>query len=129
MPTKSDRRARQDTKSGHHTEPQDIVADRSLSPEQKAAALDRLEQDARQLADAATEGMTGGEPNRLRDVLWARERLGRLVLAIAYRAVLRDLRSRQESQSLSAARQLDEAIFVVAGVAALVDQEAARPLA
>jgi hypothetical protein len=127
MPKNLDRQAKPDKPSGPDAEPHDVVVDGTLSPEQKSAALDTLEQDARQLADAATEGMTGGEANKLHDVLGAKDRLGLSVLADAYTAVLRDLRSRQERQSLSAARQLDEAIFVVAGVAATVAQDAARP--
>ena len=55
--------------------PAEVVADPSLSKEQKVSALDSLEQDARQLATAADEGMTGGEDTNLREVLVAKEAL------------------------------------------------------
>ena len=46
------------------SEPREIVIDPALSKDQKIAALDHLEQDARQLLMASDEGMTGGEPNK-----------------------------------------------------------------
>jgi hypothetical protein len=59
----------------HFDRPQDIVADPALSKEEKAEALEKLEQDARQLTTAAQEGMTGGEENKLQEVLDARKAL------------------------------------------------------
>ena len=61
--------------STHFDEPQDVVADESLSKIQKVKALNRLEQDARQLAEASSEGMPGGERNKLHDVLIAKNTL------------------------------------------------------
>jgi hypothetical protein len=43
--------------------------------------LDSLEQDARLLADAASEGMSGGELNKLHDVLNAKDALARKLKA------------------------------------------------
>jgi hypothetical protein len=43
--------------------PIEVVADPSLSKQEKAEALEDLEQDARQLAIAFGEGMSGGEPD------------------------------------------------------------------
>lgn len=127
MPKSVDSHARVDKHSSQFAEPHDVVVDTSLSPEQKADTLDTLEQDARQLAEAATEGMAGGERNKLHDVLGAKDRLGLSVLADAYAAVLGDLRLRQERQSLSATRRLDETIVVLTGLAAHLEQQASLP--
>jgi hypothetical protein len=48
---------------------------RSESKQEKADALEDLEQDARQLAIASCEGMDGGEPTALAEVLHAKEAL------------------------------------------------------
>lgn len=53
--------------------PEQVVADASLSDDEKTRALEELEQDARQLATAAAEGMDGGEPTHLREVLMAKD--------------------------------------------------------
>lgn len=82
--------------STHFDEPREVVADASLSNAQKVEALDTLEQDARQLAEASSEGMAGGERNKLHDVLNAKDMLALPPVAEAYATVLRDLRSRQE---------------------------------
>jgi hypothetical protein len=55
--------------------PRQVVADPSLSKEEKTEALETLEQDARLLSTASEEGMTGGEETNLHDVLNAQERL------------------------------------------------------
>ena len=55
--------------------PKQVVADPDLAPHEKVKLLDELEQDARQLATAAGEGMSGGEPTNLHEVLDAKERL------------------------------------------------------
>jgi hypothetical protein len=56
-------------------DPQQVVADPALSKQDKLEALDTLEQDARLLATATEEGMTGGEQSNLRDVLSAKQTL------------------------------------------------------
>ena len=56
-------------------EPQEVVEDSSLSRAGKVEALDVLEQDARQLAEATSEGMSGGERNKLHEVLIAKKTL------------------------------------------------------
>lgn len=61
----------------HFAEPADVVADGSLSHREKSEVLDSLELDARLLADAASEGMSGGELNKLHDVLQAKDHLAR----------------------------------------------------
>ena len=57
--------------STYYEEPREVVADPALSKAQKVEALNTLEQDARQLAEASSEGMGGGERNKLHDVLIA----------------------------------------------------------
>ena len=70
--------SRQDNPQNHPNfdAPVEIVADPSLSKQEKAEALEDLEQDARQLAIASGEGMSGGEPTALAEVLHAKEALG-----------------------------------------------------
>ncbi len=52
-----------------YSDPAQVAADPSLSTRQKRQALNSLEQDARQLAVAAGEGMSGGEETKLRHVM------------------------------------------------------------
>ena len=73
----------------------EVVADPALSMLEKEKALDALEQDARLLSTASAEGMTGGEPTNLREVLDAKEALELPTTTRAYEIVLGDLRTRQ----------------------------------
>jgi hypothetical protein len=75
MDSKETREDRLEKPHAHFDRPQDIVADPALSKEEKAQALEKLEQDARQLTTAAQEGMTGGEENKLQEVLDAKKAL------------------------------------------------------
>src|ERR1700676_2417764 len=59
--------------STYYDEPHEVVADSALSKAQKFEALNTLEQDARQLAEASSEGMGGGERNKLHYVLIAED--------------------------------------------------------
>ena len=63
--------------------PHEVIADPALSKQE----LTELEQDARLLATAAAEGMTGGEPSNLREVLDAKEALERAGAAQASTAL------------------------------------------
>ena len=63
--------------STHYDEPHEVVLDSSLSLDQKIKTLDTLEQDARQLAEASSEGMGGGERGKLHEVLIAGKALDR----------------------------------------------------
>jgi hypothetical protein len=101
-------------------EPQKVVVDPALSKKQKIKALDALEQDARQLSVASSEGMTGGEPSKLHDVLDAKDALELPPIAYAYDVVLNDLRSRLKTDMTS-----DTRTVVKQALAAL--QAAARP--
>jgi hypothetical protein len=75
--------------------PHEVVADPALSKPEKKEALDVLEQDARLLATASVEGMTGGEPTNLHEVLDAKKALELPPTVYAYDVVLRNLRTRQ----------------------------------
>ncbi len=57
-------------------QPQDVVADQGLSVEVKVKLLKQWEADARQLAVAEEEGMTGGEESMLNRVRKALQALG-----------------------------------------------------
>ena len=57
--------------STYYDEPHEVAVDSSLSKAQKVKALDTMEQDARQLAEASSEGMSGGKRNKLHEVLIA----------------------------------------------------------
>ena len=81
--------------STYFKQPHEVVVDSSLSKAQKVEALDTLEQDARQMAEASSEGMDAGECDKLHEVLVAEDALS-LPVADAYETVLQDLRSRQE---------------------------------
>jgi hypothetical protein len=83
----------------HFDEPHHVIADPELSPKQKAAALDTLEQDARQLAIASAEGMSGGEETKLNEVLRAKEILQSPREISAYQMVMQDLRARSQTEA------------------------------
>lgn len=78
----------------HFDAPHEVVVDPTLSKEQKIEALDSLEQDARQLAIASSEGMSDGEATGLQEVLHARDVLEMPPLSIAYEVILQDLHLR-----------------------------------
>jgi len=110
--------------STYFDEPQEVVEDSSLSKSQKVEALDTLEQDARQLAEASSEGMGGGEPNKLHDVLIAKDALALQAVADdAYETVLQDLRSRQKCDpAINTRILLVQAIAALEGLALSVTQ-------
>ncbi len=90
----------------HFEAPHEVVLDPALSKEQKQQALDHLEQDARQLAVASSEGMSGGEGTKLQEVLTAKDALDLPPVAYAYSIVLQDLRSRQVDSKSDLLRHL-----------------------
>ena len=65
-----------DNPTAHYDHPIEVVHDDELSVEQKKEALDKLELDAKLLARADDEGMGGGEPSRLIEVVEAKKELG-----------------------------------------------------
>jgi hypothetical protein len=106
--------------STYFDEPQEVVVDSSLSKPQKVEALETLEQDARQLAEASSEGMGGGESNNLHDVLIAKDTLALQSVSDddAYETVLQDLRSRQKCDpALNTRILLAQAIAALEGLA------------
>jgi hypothetical protein len=78
----------------HFELPVDVVVDPALSRDEKAQALDGLEQDARQLAAAAAEGMADGGGGDLHDVLEAKQALEQPPVDLATTVVLQNLRAR-----------------------------------
>ena len=112
--------------STYFDEPQEVVVDSSLSNAQKVKALDTLEQDARQLAEASSEGMTGGERDKLHDVLIAKDTLDLPPMSAAYESVLQDLRSRQKCDpTIETAALLKQAIAALDGLIALFAEPSA----
>jgi hypothetical protein len=109
---KSDAKVQQP--SAQFDEPLEVVVDSSLSKAQKIEALDTLEQDARLLAEASSEGMSGGERNKLHDVLIAKDTLVLPPVADAYETVLQDLRSREKCDPA-----MDTRILLKQAIAAL----------
>jgi hypothetical protein len=111
--------------STYFDEPQEVVVDSSLLKAQKVEALDTLEQDARQLAEAGSEGMGGGERNKLHDVLVAKATLDLPPVAAAYQIVLQDLRSRQKlDPAIDTKARLKQAIAALEGLVASFAQPA-----
>ncbi len=92
----------------HFDAPHDIVVDPVLSKEQKIDALSSLEQDARQLAIASSEGMSGGEETGLQEVLHARDVVELPPITHAYEVVLKDLHLRQISGASGEMQKLVE---------------------
>ena len=60
---------------GNFGSPTDVVKDQELSAKQKQDALTAWEQDAVRLSVATEEGMSGGEPSRLDEVMDAQAEL------------------------------------------------------
>jgi hypothetical protein len=75
MDAKETLQAKTEKPHEHFDDPQQVVVDPALSKQGKLETLESLEQDARLLATATEEGMTGGEQSNLRDVLRARKAL------------------------------------------------------
>jgi hypothetical protein len=75
MDSEEARQAKTDKPHRHFDEPEQVVSDPALSDQDKAQALEALEQDARLLAKATEEGMAGGERSKLREVLSAKKTL------------------------------------------------------
>lgn len=111
--------------STYFSEPHEVVVDSSLSKAQKVEALSTLEQDARQLAEASSEGMVGGEPNKLHDVLIAEDALVSPSVADAYETVLQDLRARQKQDAAEMRVLLERAIAALDLVVASFAQPSA----
>ena len=108
----------------HFDAPIAVVDDQDLSKAQKVAALDSLEQDARQLATASAEGMGGGEPAQLHEVLAAKAALELPPTDYAYAVVLRDLQSRRDSEHAGKALEAISAALAALQALALLSSPA-----
>jgi hypothetical protein len=93
--------------------PHEVVADPALSRGEKAEALQSLEQDAMQLSIAAGEGMGGGEPSNLDEVLDAKESLGSHPTDYAYDVVMKDLQQRLAAASSDARLRIETAMNAI----------------
>jgi hypothetical protein len=108
--------------------PREVVADPSMSNPDKQAALDSLEQDARQLAVATAEGMVGGEPTKLRNVLEAQRSLDLPSADLAFTVVLRTFEEQRET-----ARGTDTDVLITRAIEAIneareaITRQAAAP--
>jgi hypothetical protein len=65
--------------SRYYRAPSDVVRDRRFNDEERLKILEAWERDARALAVADEESMTGGEPSRLHQVAQARLELEKKV--------------------------------------------------
>ena len=108
----------------HFENAQGVVADPALSKQEKLQALETLEQDARQLSEAANEGMAGGELSNLHEVLEAKDALEQPPLEYAHGVVRRDLKARHAGEADPHTKILLE--HAVAALEAL-DHAAAMP--
>jgi hypothetical protein len=88
-PRKTSARTKVEHPAKVYSEPKEVVADSSLSAQEKRVVLDTMEQDARQLATASAEGMSGGEETKLHGVLQAKRALEPPSVDAAFRVVLR----------------------------------------
>jgi hypothetical protein len=61
--------------SSHYSSPMQVADASDLSDDQKKMVLDKWEEDARRLAVATEEGMSGGEPSYLAEVQEAKAKL------------------------------------------------------
>ena len=117
--TDSDKTARP---HAHFETPHEVVVDPALSKEQKIDALDSLEQDARQLAIASSEGMSDGEATGLQEVLHARSVLEMPPLSIAFEVVLQDLHLRLTGVEGDEMRMLLQQTIAALKAISLADQ-------
>ena len=78
----------------HFENPAEVVVDAVLTKDEKVRALETLEQDARQMAVAAGEGMAGGERAGLGDVLAAKDALELPPFDLAVAVVVQSLRAK-----------------------------------
>ncbi len=78
----------------HFDHPAEVVVDPALSKDDKLRALEGMEQDARQLATAAAEGMPSGQGSGLAEVLQAKQALELPPFDLAVSVVLQALRTK-----------------------------------
>jgi len=109
--------------------PSEVVTDPLLSKDEKAHALDALEQDARQLSVAAAEGMPAGVASGLEEVLLAKESLELPPFALAMSICLQTLRAKlQETEQTETHATIARAIEVVEAARAAIERDAPATL-
>jgi hypothetical protein len=109
--------------------PTEVLTDRSLSTRQKQHALDALEQDARQLAVASSEGMAGGERTNLRNVLEAERSLEPTPADPAFTEVLRTLEDqRHKVRGTDTDVLITRAIDAINEACAAIQRQEAAPV-
>jgi hypothetical protein len=132
-PRSSRRPARTKTtqRNSEYRDPVAMVNDHGLSTEEKRHTLEVLEQDARQLAIAAGEGMSGGESTNLRDVLLAKAAVDRRSSDAAFAQVVALLKTKRTlSQGTEFQTLIANAIDALnAAEQAIADLERASPQA
>lgn len=101
----------------HFTQPGEVVVDHSLTKDEKVHALETMEQDARQLGAASSEGMAGGEDNRLHEVLAAKDAMKLPPGDVAIAVVMQDLRGKLPGTEGTAAHRVIEHAIEALGAA------------
>ena len=112
MDTDKTAQAKIDKPNEFFADPLEVVIDPGLSKDQKIDVLNGLEQDARQLAEAANEGMGGGAPNQLHDILGAKDALELSPKEVAYALVHKDLHDQRKTAEGGATRVAAENALV-----------------
>lgn len=103
--------------------PAHMVVDPALSKDQKVRALAAMEQDARQLSTATAEGMGGGEPTRLREVLVAKTTLDLPPDRVAFAVVVQSLKATlPEAKGTAAHAVIAHAIEAVEAACAAIQK-------
>lgn len=105
----------------HFENPAEVVVDSALTKDDKVRALETMEQDARQMAVAASEGLAGGERARLDDVLSAKDALELPPFDLAVAVVLQSLRSKlPRAEGTEAHRSIARAIEALEAACAAI---------
>jgi hypothetical protein len=106
-----------DRPNAHFVQPGEVVVDHSLSKDEKMQVLETMEQDARQLGAASAEGMSGGEENRLHEVLAAKDAMELPPCEVAIAVVMQDLRGKLPGTEGTATHRVIEHAIEALGAA------------
>jgi aminopeptidase N len=108
--------------------PAEVVADPTLSKDEKRVALDSLEQDARQLVNASGEGMDGGEDANLREVLLAKKTLELPPAELAFAVVMQRFEAKlAEADGTGVHKVITQAIVAMKAALEAIDRMEERP--
>ena len=75
IPVDAEKPAKTDSPARHYDQPAEVVKDQTLTKGQKAEALETWKVDAEALERAEGEGMGGGEPSPMPEVVKAKKAL------------------------------------------------------